>query len=209
MRARRRKILFEGIVVAIEQMEVKVGKKGWHLFQVVRHPGGAGALPIHDDGTITLVRQARPAVGAALLEIPAGRLRAGEEPATCAMRELREETGLTAAALVPLGVFHPSPGVFDEVIHLFAARGLRPGKARPEGYEEIEALRLPLEEALRMVGDGRITDGKTIAALFRAGAAAPTRRNSAPGGPVGTPRPIRPQARSSSRTQRRGRSTSK
>ncbi len=172
METRKRKTLFEGLVVDIEQMEVRIGAKGWHVYQIVRHPGGVGVLPVHDDGTVTLIRQLRPAADAVLLEVPAGRLDPGEDPAACGRRELAEETGLTAAALSPLGVFHSSPGVFDEVIHLFLARDLAQRKAAPERYEDIETVRLPLEEARLMARDGRITDGKTIAALFRADAAA-------------------------------------
>ncbi len=171
METRNRKILFEGLVVDVEQLEVRIGAKGWHVFQIVRHPGGVGVLPLHDDGTVTLIRQPRPAAGDRLLEIPAGRRAAGEEPAACGRRELAEETGLTAGILSPLGILHSSPGVFDEVIHLFLARDLSQREARPERYEEIETVRLPLEEARRMARDGRISDGKTIAALFRAAAA--------------------------------------
>ncbi len=172
METRNRAILFKGLVVNIEQMEVKVGAKGWHVYQIVRHPGGVGVLPVHYDRTVTLIRQLRPAAGASLLEIPAGRLNPGEDPAACGRRELAEETGLTAAFLSPLGVLHSSPGVFDEVIHLFLAGGLSQEEASPEHYEEIETVRLPLDEALRMARDGRISDGKTIAALFRADARA-------------------------------------
>ncbi len=172
METRNRRTLFEGLVVDIEQMDVRVGGKGWHVYQIVRHPGGVGVLPVHDDGTVTLIRQLRPAADDFLLELPAGRLNPGEDPAACGRRELAEETGLTAAALSPLGVLHSSPGVFDEVIHLFLARGLAQGDASPERCEEIETVRLPLDEARRMARDGRISDGKTIAALFRADARA-------------------------------------
>jgi ADP-ribose pyrophosphatase len=168
METRNRERLFNGLVVNLEQMEVKIGDKGWHLYQVVRHPGGVGILPLHDDGTVTLIRQLRPAVDAFLLELPAGRLSPGEEPSACGRRELAEETGLKARRLTPLGVLHSSPGVFDETIHLFLAQGLSQGSPSPESYEEIEAVRLPIEEARRMAMDGRISDGKTIAALFRA-----------------------------------------
>lgn len=169
METRGRSILFEGLVVNVEQMEVRIGEKGWHVFQVVRHPGGVGVLPLHDDGTVTLIRQLRPAVGRMLLEIPAGRLKPGEDPADCGRRELIEETGLTAETILPLGPFHPSPGVFDETIHLFLGRGLRQDAPDPEHYEVIETLRLPLEEALRMArDDDGIRDGKTMAALLRA-----------------------------------------
>ncbi|MCM2358251.1 MAG: NUDIX hydrolase [Geobacteraceae bacterium] len=168
METRNRTILFEGLVVDIEQMEVRIGEKGWHTYQVVRHPGGVAVLPLHDDGTVTLIRQLRPAVDAVMLEAPAGRLDPGEEPAGCGARELAEETGLAAHRLDSLGVLHSSPGVFDEVIHLFLATGLTETEATPEAYEDIETVRLPLAEAVLMAQDGRISDGKTIALLLRA-----------------------------------------
>lgn len=173
METRNRTTPFRGLVVDIEQMDVRIGDKGWHTFQVVRHPGGVGVLPLHDDGTVTLIRQLRPSVDATLLEIPAGRLDPGEEPAACGLRELAEETGLSAARLAPLGVILTSPGVFDEAIHLYLATGLAQGEADPEQYEEIEAVRLPLDEAIAMATDGRIRDSKTIIALFRAKARLP------------------------------------
>lgn len=168
METRNRAVLFEGLVVDLEQMDVRIGEKGWHTYQVVRHPGGVAVLPLHDDGTVTLIRQLRPAVDAVMLELPAGRLSPGEEPAACGLRELAEETGLVAARLAPLGFIYSSPGVFDEVIRLYLATGLTQAEASQEEYEDIESVRLPLAEAVRMARDGEISDGKTIAALFRA-----------------------------------------
>lgn len=168
MEIRDRKILFQGLVVDLEQMEVKIGEKGWHRFQIVRHPGGVGVLPLHDDGTVTLIRQLRPAVNTRMLEIPAGRLNPGEDPAACGARELLEETGLVAAKLDPLGLLYTSPGVFDEAIHLFLATGLEQQEAVPEYYEDIETERIPLQDALAKAADGEISDGKTAVALFRA-----------------------------------------
>ncbi len=188
METRNRRTLFHGIVVELEQMEVRIGEKGWHLYQVVRHPGGVGVLPLHDDGTVTLIRQMRPAVNADLLEIPAGRLSPGEDPALCGRRELSEETGLAAETLSPLGTLHSSPGVFDEVIHLYLATGLSQGTAEPEPYEEVETVRLPFEEAMRMAFDGKITDGKTLAALLRsAGRGRPTPFRTSPPGEGSSP----------------------
>jgi ADP-ribose pyrophosphatase len=149
-------------------MDVLIGDQGWYTYQVVRHPGGAAILPLHDDGSVTLIRQLRPAVGDFLLELPAGRLSPGEEPKLCAARELVEETGLRASSLVSLGVLHPSPGVFDEVIHLYLGTGLSQGESAPEAYEEISCVRMPLQKAICLAVEGAITDGKTIAALFRA-----------------------------------------
>lgn len=168
METRNRAILFQGLVVEIEQMEVRIGDKGWHTYQIVRHPGGAAVLPLHEDGTVTLIRQLRPAVDEVMIEAPAGRLDPGEEPALCGMRELAEETGIAAQKLESLGIIHSSPGVFDEVIHLFVATGLTGIKAAPEEYEDIVTIRIPLDEAVRMARDGRISDGKTIALLLRA-----------------------------------------
>ena len=168
METRNRAILFQGLVVEIEQMEVRIGDKGWHTYQIVRHPGGAAVLPLHEDGTVTLIRQLRPAVDEVMIEAPAGRLDPGEEPALCGMRELAEETGIATQKLESLGIIHSSPGVFDEVIHLFVATGLTEIKAAPEEYEDILTVRIPLDEAVRMARDGRISDGKTIALLLRA-----------------------------------------
>ncbi len=173
METRNHATIFKGLVVDIEQMEVKIGERGWHTYQIIRHPGGVGVLPLHDDGTVTLIRQLRPAAGGFLLEIPAGRLHPGEDPAVCGQREMTEETGLRAGRIDSLGIFRASPGVFDEVIHIYLATDLAQGEAEPEQYEEIETVRLPLPEALQMAATGEIDDGKTIAALFRAAAKLP------------------------------------
>lgn len=167
METRDRKNLFSGLVVDLEQMEVRFGEKGWHTFQIVRHPGGAAILPLHDDNTITLIRQPRPAVDAITVEIPAGRLSPGEDPAECARRELLEETGLRCGRIDPLGSIYPSPGVFDEKIHLFLATELTQGAAQQEQFEDITPIRVSLDDAMAMAGDGRIVDAKTIAALMR------------------------------------------
>lgn len=167
MNADNREIVFNGLVYDIEQMQVEIGSHGSHTFQVIRHPGGAGVLPVHGDGSVSLIRQLRPAVAAVLLEIPAGRLGPGELPLHCAGRELREETGMRAEQLIPLGMIHSSPGVFDEIVHLYAAVGISLGEAEPEDDEEIEVVRMPFAEALAMAAEGRISDAKTIVTLFR------------------------------------------
>lgn len=161
------KIIFSGLVIDIEQMEVEIGDHTRHTYQIIRHPGGSAVLPVHADGSVSLIRQLRPAVDEILLEIPAGRRNPAEAPIDCARRELLEETGLTAGSIIPLGTVYSSPGVFDEIIHLFAACALSQGTAQPEADEEIELLCLPLADVLQMVADGRISDGKTMAALLR------------------------------------------
>ncbi len=159
---------FAGLVVDIEQFDVRIGERGWHTYQVIRHPGGVAVVPLHADGTVTLIRQLRPAIGMETLELPAGRRDPAEAPETCGLRELKEETGLTAGSVTSLGTLHTSPGVFDELIHLYLATDLTQGIAEPEAYEDIATIRLPLTEALAMLQNGQISDGKTIVGLVRA-----------------------------------------
>ncbi len=167
MKIENRRTIFNGLVINIEEMDVEIGSLGFHKYQIIRHPGGSAVLPVHDDGTISLIRQLRPAVGKSILEIPAGRLSDQEPPIDCAARELLEETGISATKLIPLGTIYSSPGVFDEIIHLFAATGLTQGDAQPESDEDIEVLQVPASEVKTMILDGRICDAKTMAAFLR------------------------------------------
>lgn len=167
MNIENKRTIFRGMVIDIEQMDVEIGVKGHHTFQIIRHPGGAAVLPVHGNGTVSLIRQLRPAVEMTLLEIPAGRLSPGEPPIECARRELLEETGLRTQRIIPLGLIQSSPGVFDEIIHLYAAIELSEGLAEPEADEDIEVVRVRYADVLAMAADGRISDAKTLAAIFR------------------------------------------
>jgi ADP-ribose pyrophosphatase len=134
--------------------------------EVVRQRGSVAALPVHDDGRVTLVRQFRYAVGARVWELPAGRRDAGETPAAGARRELEEEVGLRPRVLEPLATFWTTPGFCDEVMHLFRATDLVPVPARPEADESIEAAAFTLAEVEDMIGRGEIREGKTLVALL-------------------------------------------
>ncbi|TYO98941.1 ADP-ribose pyrophosphatase [Geothermobacter ehrlichii] len=136
-------------------------------FEIVRHPGGAGVLPVTADGELVLLRQFRPVAGGEVIEIPAGRLEAEESPRACAERELREEAGLAAGWLKPLGWYWSSVGFCDERIHLFVAGDLRQVGQRTESDEFIEPFRVGLDRALAMIAEGRIRDGKTMLAMLR------------------------------------------
>jgi len=155
------------LAVSIADVEAPDGSH--HEREVVRHQGAVGVAPLHDDGTVTLVRQYRAALDQDIWEIPAGlRDVAGEPTDETARRELAEEAGLEAATLEHLVTFHNSPGFSDEAVVVYAARGLRAVDDDRQGVEEQHMLvdRLPLGDALAMVDDGRITDAKTVIALL-------------------------------------------
>jgi ADP-ribose pyrophosphatase len=137
-----------------------------HVRETVQHPGAVTILPILDDGRVCLIRNYRMAVGKTLVELPAGTLEPGEDPDATARRELVEETGYRADSVEKLREFFMSPGILNERMHLYLARGLRAGDAALEPGEQIETLVVPWSEAMRMAMDGTIEDAKTLVALL-------------------------------------------
>jgi len=136
--------------------------------EILRHPGASAIVPLQEDGQVVMIRQYRYAAGGMIDEIPAGRLDPGEAPLDCAQRELAEEVGQKASKWERLGVIWTTPGFTDEKIHLFLASHLKPVSQALEHDEVIEVVKRPLEEALAMIRQGQIMDGKTICALMLA-----------------------------------------
>jgi ADP-ribose pyrophosphatase len=131
------------------------------------HPGAVVLVPILEDGRIVMIHNRRWQVGQILLELPAGTREAGEEPARCARRELREETGYTTDNLRPLPAFFAAPGVSTEVMHPYVATGLTyvgQSLAPDESIEIVPMTQASLKSALI---DGQVIDGKTLAVLGR------------------------------------------
>ncbi|MDG2201241.1 MAG: NUDIX hydrolase [Phycisphaerales bacterium] len=133
---------------------------------VIRHPGAVLIVPELDQDHFVMIRNFRVAVGEALWEFPAGTLEPGEPPIDTAARELTEETGYVAGTIEPLGRFYTSPGFADELMHVFVARNLIPGAQHLEPHEEIEVSTHGRSDVETMVQDGRLVDGKSIAALL-------------------------------------------
>jgi ADP-ribose pyrophosphatase len=135
---------------------------------IVHHPGAAAVVPFVADDEVVLIRQFRHAAGGTILEVPAGKLDAGEPPERCAARELTEEAGYRAGRIVALGAIWTTPGFTDERIYLYAAFDLTRAKSRPEDDEVIEVLRVPLDHALELIWRGELCDAKSALALIHA-----------------------------------------
>jgi ADP-ribose pyrophosphatase len=158
------------------RVDVVEGPDGTFSREVVEHPDAVAVVALDAEERVVLVRQYRHPLGEALLEIPAGTLDIeGEDPVEAAHRELAEEVGLEAHALVSLGTIWNSAGWSDERTHLFLARTTSPTE-RPDGFEArdeeavMSTVWQPLEVLVRDALDGGITDAKTAVAILRADA---------------------------------------
>ena len=160
-----KKNIYQGRVVNLNLETVRLPNGATVELEIIHHPGAAAIVPMKDEETVLLIRQYRHAAGGYILEIPAGTLRPGEDPGACAARELEEEIGFRPSALEPLAAFFTTPGFTDEVIHIYKATGLMPGKQNLDHDEVLEVVELPLREAIGRIGDGTIRDGKTIVGL--------------------------------------------
>lgn len=160
-----RKHLYSGKIVELIVDTVNI-KGEERVREVVRHPGGVVILAELPDGRIPFVRQLRYPMNQVLLELPAGKLNRGEEPAVSAARELEEETGFRAISLKPVFSYYPTPGFCDELLHFFYTDELQQGSPNLEPDEDLTVEFYRLEEALEMTKDGQINDGKTLLGLL-------------------------------------------
>lgn len=161
--------IFAGLIFDVERDRLREEESGQELVrEVVRHPGGAGGLPLLSDGRVALVRQYRHPARQELLEIPAGRIEAGEGPEECAAREIEAEVGLRPTRLEKLAEFYSTPGFCEERLYVYLATDLVPAPRHLDHDEVIDIIYLPLAEAVRLAQTGEIQDAKTIIALLLA-----------------------------------------
>ena len=167
--AKRR--VFTGRLLSVDEETIRTPAGTEVTLEMVRHPGAAAVVPLlsdprSDDPHILLIHQYRYAAGGSIWEIPAGVLKPGEAPEACARRELEEETGARAERVEQLTTIYTTPGFTDERIHLFLATDITTGPAAPEQDELIEVQSRPISVILKMIRDGEIVDGKSVAALL-------------------------------------------
>ena len=163
--------VYDGKILHVTRDTVRLENGDEATREVIHHPGGACVVPLTEHGTVLMVKQFRYPHAEETLELPAGKLEYGENPLTCAERELREEAGATAEVLEPLGCLYPTPAYDKEIIYMYLARNInRSGTQDLDEDEFLDVTELPLSEAVQMVMDDKIRDAKTQIALLKAAA---------------------------------------
>lgn len=161
--------VFEGILIHVNHMKVKLPNGETSQREIVCHKGAAAVVPVDAEGNVTLVRQHRVALDLMTLEIPAGKLDfAGEDPLACAHRELEEETGLRAGRMDLLTPMITTPGFCTERVSLYLATELSQHQAHLDKDEFLNVVKMPLADAIARVMSGELSDAKTALGLLMA-----------------------------------------
>jgi len=163
-----RKIVYEGSIFKVEKRSVELPDGRVANRDIVINPGASAIVAVDEDMRVLMVRQFRQTAGRVLLEIPAGKLDPGETPEACALRELSEETGFTAANITKLFGLLVSPGFATQMEHIYLATGLSELAGEKDEDEFIELVRIPLADAADMVMRGEIDDAKTAVGILAA-----------------------------------------
>lgn len=160
-----KEIIFEGKIITVEHHEVKSGDKTAQR-EIVRHVPGVCILARNEDNKIFFVSQYRKPFEKEILELPAGKVDKGEDNLQCAKRELREETGYSAADWKLLGKYYASPGFTDETVFIYEAWNLKWDPLKGDEDEHLKVFEYSEDEIKSLVKTGRLSDGKSLAALF-------------------------------------------
>ncbi|MEM0483047.1 MAG: NUDIX hydrolase [Nitrososphaerota archaeon] len=158
-------LVYSGRLVSVRRVRAKYDERE-AVREVVQHPGSVAIVATDAEGRFLLVSQYRVAVGGETLEIPAGTLEEGEEPARCAERELEEETGVKAEDLRLVAETYTTPGYTNEILYIFVGKASAVGVPRHDVDEDIKVVRLTREQVLNAIRKGNIRDLKSIAALL-------------------------------------------
>ncbi|HYC49549.1 MAG TPA: NUDIX hydrolase [Gemmatimonadaceae bacterium] len=167
--------VYEGKVIHVDKDEVRFPNGSVGELEMVRHSGASAVVPFltdpaGDDPQLLLIKQYRHAADGFIYEIPAGKLDNGEDPAVCAARELKEETGCSAAHIEHVYTFYTTPGFTDERIHAFMATGLTRGDVAHEKDEFMSVEIVTMSKALELIRTGELKDAKTaLSILYVAG----------------------------------------
>ena len=159
---------FAGDVLTLRVDQVELPDGTLSKREVIQHNGAVGIVPVTENKEILLVRQFRSASRKVMLELPAGKLEAGEDPYDCGLRELEEETGYTTNKLEKLISYYSSPAILEEILHLYIAFDLKQGKVHLDDDEFLECVKMPFCDIKKMIISGEIQDAKTIIGIMLA-----------------------------------------
>ena len=161
-------LVFDGRVLHVYKDTVSLPNGKTSIREVARHDGAVCIVPLTDEDEVVCVRQYRYAHGRMFLEIPAGKLdEKGEDRREAALRELREETGITCEKITNIGDICTSVALIDEVITMYLAEGLTFGEMELDEGEFLSVEKVPLREMVDMIMHGEIVDSKTQAAILK------------------------------------------
>lgn len=160
--------LFDGGFLHAQKLTVLLPNGKTAPREVTRHRGAVAIVPIWPDGTVTVVRQFRPAIDQESIEVPAGLLDPKEDPLQAAKRELQEETGICAENWYYLATVASSPGFCDEKVALYAATGLSEGETHFDEDEFLVSQRLPMDDLYGMILSGEVVNSSTVSAFLLA-----------------------------------------
>lgn len=161
-----RTITLVGHAFDVQQVRLRLPDGRERNYDLVDHADAVTILPVDDSGNVWFVSQFRIGAAANLLELPAGVMDTGEEPADSARRELREEIGMDCRELISLGGFWMAAGYSNEFMHCFLALGLTPAPLDQDEDEFLSLSKYPLEKVFKMVDAGELKDGKTLSTLL-------------------------------------------
>ena len=159
------KPIYKGKIINLSLETVTLPNGAKMDLEIIAHSGASAVVPMKDEQTVVMIRQYRHAVRGFIYEIPAGKLHEGEDPRVCAIREVEEEIGYKVGTLEPLLSFFTTPGFTNEIIHMYLGKDLSPGKQDLGLDEVVEIVEMPISQAIEMIRNGTIKDGKTIIGL--------------------------------------------
>ena len=161
--------VFDGVLLHVYKDKIELPNGNDAVREYIKHQGAVCVVPVTDEMEVVAVKQYRYPIGRVTIEIPAGKLDAGEDILDAAKRELSEETGVESADIEYIGGLYPSVAYTDEIIHMYVAKNLVYGEAHTDDDEFLNVVKIPLKEFVQMVMDGEIQDSKTMAAILKVG----------------------------------------
>ncbi|MEW6717022.1 MAG: NUDIX hydrolase [Chloroflexota bacterium] len=158
-------VVFHGRVFNVRRDHLSLPDGKVLVLDIVTHHGSVVLVPVDGEGKIWFVRQYRHSIGEELLELPAGVLSPGESAEDCALREIREEIGMSPEGLQRIGEFYLAPGYSTECMQVYLAQGLYSNPLLPDEGEYLQVVTIPVAETYKMVMRGELRDTKSLAAL--------------------------------------------